>query len=201
MESLLDPNIAYLVLVAATFFVLIAIAVPGTGVPEILAVFSIVMAGYAIYHLYVNWWALCLLVASLVPFFFAVRGPKREVWLALSIVGLTAGSLFFFPAKDGMISVSPGLAAGTSALYALILWILARKVVQSAQGRPRHELSALIDQRGEAKTAIQQQGSAQVAGELWSAQSQESIPAGSPIRVIGREGFVLIVEKDRSREA
>ena len=40
MEFLLDPNIAYLLLVAGTFFVLMAIAVPGTGIPEILAFFS-----------------------------------------------------------------------------------------------------------------------------------------------------------------
>ena len=61
MEFLLDPNIAYLLLVAGTFFVLIAIAIPGTGIPEILAFFSIVLAGYAVYRLSFNWWALALL--------------------------------------------------------------------------------------------------------------------------------------------
>jgi len=35
----------------------------------------------------------------------------------------------------------------------------------------------------------------QVAGELWSARSEKPIAAGSPIRVVRRDGFVLIVEK------
>ena len=65
MDALLDPNIAYLVLVAATFFVLIALAVPGTGLPEVLAMFSLFMAGYAVYQLSFNWWALLLLLASI----------------------------------------------------------------------------------------------------------------------------------------
>jgi membrane protein implicated in regulation of membrane protease activity len=35
----------------------------------------------------------------------------------------------------------------------------------------------------------------QAAGELWTARSEKAIPAGTPVRVIGREGFVLVVEK------
>ncbi len=198
MEFLLDPNIAYLLLVAGTFFVLMAIAVPGTGIPEILAFFSIVFAGYAIYRLSFNWWALALLLLSVVPFFFAVRGPRREVWLALSILGLIAGSLFFFPSASGLISISPLVAIVTSVLYAGFLWISARKVTQISQTRPVHELSGLIGQNGEAKTSIQREGTAQVGGELWSARSEKPIAVGSVIRVVGREGFVLIVEKDGS---
>src|SRR5512140_593206 len=74
MEFLLDPNIAYFVLVVAILFVLIALAVPGTGVPEVLALSAMLLAGYAVYHLSVNWWALALLLLSLAPFYFSVRG-------------------------------------------------------------------------------------------------------------------------------
>jgi membrane-bound ClpP family serine protease len=35
-----------------------------------------------------------------------------------------------------------------------------------------------------------------VAGELWSAKSDKAIAAGSPVRVVRRDGFVLIVEKN-----
>jgi membrane-bound ClpP family serine protease len=201
MAGLLDPNVAYLIIVGATFFVLVALAVPGTGIPELAALFAITISAYAVYNLFVNWWALALVLASLVPFFFAVRGPRREVWLVLSIVGLTVGSLFFFPGQDTPVSVNPVLALATSVIYALVLWILARKIVQSAQRTPIHSLSTLTDQRGEAKTMIRDEGAAQVGGELWSARSDELIPAGSAIKVVGRDGFVLIVERDRSRDS
>ena len=45
MEFLLDPNIAYFVLIVAIAFVLIAIISPGTGVPEVLALFAMLAAG------------------------------------------------------------------------------------------------------------------------------------------------------------
>jgi membrane-bound serine protease (ClpP class) len=198
MEFLLDPNIAYLVLVVAILFLLIAIATPGTGIPEALGLLGIAAAGYAVYHLSVNWWALVVLVASIVPFYFSVRGPRREAWLALSILGLTFGSIFFFPAREGWISVNPMLAAVTSALFAALLWVSARKVVQILQTRPALELSTLIGECGETRTDVRDEGSVQVASELWSARSQKLILAGRPVTVVGRDGFVLIVEERAS---
>jgi membrane-bound serine protease (ClpP class) len=201
MEFLLDPNIAYFVLMVAILFVLIAIVSPGTGVPEVLALFSLALAGYAVYHLGINWWALGLLLLSLAPFYFAVRGPRRELWLALSILGLTAGSIFFFPAASGLISVNPALAAVTSILFAALMWVAARKVMQIAATRPTHELSSLIGEGGEARTDVKDAGSVQVASELWSARSEKLIPAGRAVRVVGRDGFVLIVEERSLHEA
>jgi membrane-bound serine protease (ClpP class) len=195
MDFLLDPNIAYLLLVAATFLALMAIAVPGTGIPEISALFCMVLAGYAVYHLSLNGWALALMLASVVPFIFSIRGPRRELWLALSIVGLTVGSVFFFPGGKGIISVNPVLAIVTSALYAAFLWIAVRKVLQVSQTTPVNDISTLIGERGETKTSVKAEGSVQVAGELWSARSENPIPVGSLIRVIGRDGFILIIEK------
>jgi membrane-bound ClpP family serine protease len=196
MQFLFDPNVAYLLLVAGMMLALLAMMTPGTGIVEILAVFSILLAGYAVYHLSFNWWALLILLVSLVPFIYSIRGPGRGKWLVISIVGLTAGSVFFFPATNGLTSVNPLIASVTTILYSAFLWVAVRKVVEAAQVRPVHELSALVGQSGEAKTAIKDDGSVQVAGELWSARSERALPPGSPVKVIGRDGFVLIVEKD-----
>jgi membrane-bound serine protease (ClpP class) len=195
MDFLLNPNIAYLVLVSAMLFTLVAIVTPGTGIAEILALFALLLAGYAVYNLAFNWWALVLLVLSGIPFLYAIRGPRRGLWLAVSIVGLTLGSIFFFPAEEGLISVDLPLAIVTTVAYSAFLWFSARKVLEISAVLPVHELSGLIGQRGEAKTAIAEEGSAQVAGELWSARSETPVPAGSAINVVGREGFVLIVEQ------
>ena len=201
MEFLLDPNIAYFVLVLAILFVLIALVIPGTGVPEVLALVSLLFAGYAVYHLSVNWWALGLLLLSTVIFYFAVRGPRRGLWLALSIVGFTSGSLFFFPAQNGWISLHPALAAVTSVLFASALWFSAGKVVQVFRSRPMLELTALIGECGETRTDVKEDGSVQVASELWSARSEKLIPAGRVVRVVGRDGFILIVEERPLHEA
>jgi membrane-bound serine protease (ClpP class) len=85
--------------------------------------------------------------------------------------------------------VASGLVAG-------FLWIAVSKSLQAAFTRPSHDLDALVGKVGEAKTKIHDEGSVQVGSELWSARSEKPIKAGSAVRIVKREGFVLIVEKN-----
>ena len=194
MDFLLDPNVAYLFLIGGVLLAMLALATPGTGLFEIGAFFSIALAGYAIYNLSFNWWALFLLLLGVVPFVYALQRPKREPFLVLSILLLIIGSVFMFPRTSGQ-GVNLAVAALTSILLAGFLWIAARKSVEATSARPSHDLGGLVGQVGEAKTKVHEEGSVQVAGELWSARSEKPIPTGSPVRVVQRDGFILVVEQ------
>ncbi|HEY9528009.1 MAG TPA: NfeD family protein [Anaerolineales bacterium] len=195
MDFLLDPNVAYLILLGGVLLAMMSLASPGTGLFEIGAFFCIALAGYAIYNLSFNWWALLLLGGSIVPFVYAIQKPKRELYLALSILLLIVGSVFMFPRTADQGIVNPIVAILASGLVAGFLWIAVRKSVEATSAKPTHDLAALLGQIGEARTTINDEGSVLVAGELWSARSENPIPAGSSIRVLRREGFILIVEK------
>jgi membrane-bound serine protease (ClpP class) len=196
MDFLLDPNIAYIILLGGVLLAMLSLASPGTGLLEIGAFFCIALAGYAIYNLSFNWWALLLLGLSIVPFVYALQKPKRELYLALSILLLIVGSVFMFPRTADQAIVNPIVAIIASGLVAGFLWVAVRKSVEATTTRPTHDLTTLVGQIGEARTKINDEGSVLVAGELWSARSEKPIPAGSSIRVIRREGFILIVEKN-----
>jgi membrane-bound serine protease (ClpP class) len=196
MDFLLDPNVAYLFVIGGVLLVMLAIATPGTGLMEIAALFCIVLAGYAAYNLSFNWWALLLLALSIVPFVYALQKPKRELYLALSILLLIAGSIFMFPRTANGSTVNPLVAILASIFVAGFLWLAVRKSMEAAGIKPSHDLDGLLGKIGEARTKIEDDGSVQIDGELWSARSEKIIPAGSSIRVLRREGFVLIVEKN-----
>jgi len=198
MDFLLEPNIAYLILLASVLLGFMVLVSPGTGLFEVGAFFSIVLAGYAVYNLSFIWWALALLVLSIVPFIYAIQKPKREIYLGLAILLIIVGSIFMFPRIEGKASVNPFVAITASALVAGFLWIAVRKSIEAASARPMHDLDGLVGQVGEARTAVYSEGSVQVGGELWSARSEKSIPAGSSIKVVRRDGFVVVVEKDES---
>ena len=196
MEILYNADIAYVLLVVGFVLALLAIVTPGTGIIEIGAFFLLVLAGIGITRIGFNLWALIILILAVIPFIYAIRKPKREWALALSIVGVIAGSLYLFPSSGLLPAVNPFVAILFSLAIAGFLWWAIRKVVAAHHARPLQDLQKVVGQVGEAKTRIQEEGSAQVAGELWSARSEKSIPAGSRVRVLRREGFVLIVEHD-----
>jgi len=52
----------------------------------------------------------------------------------------------------------------------------------------------LIGKEGETRTEVYLDGTVYVGGEEWTARSEDPIPAGMPVRVIGRDGLVVVVE-------
>jgi len=196
MDFLLEPNVAYLILLSGVLLGLMAIITPGTGLFEVGAFFCLALAGYAVYNLSFNWWALVILVLSIVPFIYAIQKPKRELYLGSSILLLVLGSMFLFAVDGWKPAVNPFVALVTSGLLSAFLWIVVRKTVQAASTRPVHDLETLAGLLGEARSKIHEEGSVYVAGEMWSARSDKAIPAGSSVRVVRREGFILVVEKN-----
>lgn len=196
MDFLLEPNVAYLILLGGVLFGLMAIVTPGTGLFEVGAFFCLALAGYAVYNLSFNWWALVILFLSIGPFIYAIQKPKRELYLGISIFLLVLGSVFLFATDGWKPAVNPFVALVTSGLLSTFLWIIVRKTVQAAGVRPVHDLETLVGSIGEAKSKIYAEGSVYVAGEMWSARSDQLIPSGSSIRVVRREGFILVVEKN-----
>jgi membrane-bound serine protease (ClpP class) len=198
MDFLLDPNVAYLILLGGFLLGMLSLATPGTGFFEVGALFCIALAGYAVYNLSFIWWALLILILSLAVFIYAIQKPKREMYLGVSILLLVFGSVFLFPGAEGSaIAVNPVVATLASSLVAGFLWIASRKSMEAAFSRPTHDLEALIGQVGEARTDVYEEGSVQVGRELWSAQSDTLIPAGSTVRVLRRNGFFVVVEQVR----
>jgi len=195
MDFFLLPNVAYVFLVMGIAFSIMAIFTPGTGFFEIGAIFGLILAGYAIYNIPFNWWAIGILVLGVFPFLIAVRRSQKMVYLVISIVAMIVGSVFLFPGdKWWQPAVNPFLATLVSLLLAGYFWVAVRKTLEAGLKRPAHDLEKLIGKIGEAKTDIYLEGTVQVESELWSAISQQPISKGSMVRIINRNGFTLEVE-------
>lgn len=197
MDFILDPNLAYLVLVVTTILAILALLSPGSGFIEVGAVIAAIFAAYSIYRLPLNGWALAILVIGGVLFLVAFFRKDRRWILGASILCIVVGSAFLFRTdRWWQPAVNPLLAALVSVISGGFFWVVGRKLLEASAAAPVHSLDRLIGAIGEAKTDIYQHGSVQVEGELWSATSQTPIPAGSLVRVVKREGFTLEVVKE-----
>jgi membrane-bound serine protease (ClpP class) len=195
MEILINPNIAYLLIVVGIVLVIMALFAPGTGIIELAAFFILLLAFWEISQLPINLWALGLLVLGVIPFILAVRKSQNMIYLVIALVAFIIGSIFLFKGDYWwQPGVNPILAIVTSVLAGGFIWIATTKVLESEKMRPKHDLAKLIGDIGEAKTDIFDEGSVQLESELWSARSSTPIPMGSQVRVVKRDGFILEVE-------
>jgi membrane-bound serine protease (ClpP class) len=194
INPLMDPNIAYLLLVVGMVLGILALFSPGTGLLEIGALFALVLAGIGAARLTINAWALLVLILGVVPFIFALRKSRRWIFLALSIAALIVGSVFLFVDAEGRPAVNFWLALVTSLVAIGLLWFIGIKGIEAIARRPDFDLDKLKELFGEAKTDIFREGTVYIGGEEWSAWSENEIPVGSRVRVVGREGLILQVE-------
>jgi len=104
------------------------------------------------------------------------------------------GSVFLFRTETGSPAINPVLATLMSAITVVMLWVIGRKGIEALALQPSQDLSDLIGQTGVARNDIRNSGAIYVGGEEWSARSEKLIKEGTPARVIGREGLVLLVE-------
>lgn len=201
MEILVDPNVAYLLVVVGVVVAIMALFAPGTGVLEIGALFLLFLAGWEISQQPINLWALVVLILGVIPFILAVRKSRNLIFLAIALVAFVIGSAYLFRGAEWwQPGVNPILAIIASAIASGYLWIATTKVLETEKLKPKHDLAKLINEVGEARTDIYNEGSVQIESELWSARSEVPISEGSKVRVVKRDGFILVVEPFATKE-
>jgi len=209
MEWLQSANVIYLLMAGGLALGVLALAAPGTGVFEVIAIMILGLAGWLtiVSGLPINLWPLGALLMGAVLFVMAVRRPRQIGILILSILALVTGSAYLFAGETWWRpGVNPALAATVSVLMAGFFWLAARKAIEAEMRQPTHDLSSLIGKNGEARTLIAAEGTVYVEGELWTArrglmENSTPISIGSPVRIVGRDGLILIVEPVESAPA
>ncbi|MGD2057540.1 MAG: NfeD family protein [Anaerolineales bacterium] len=194
LESALFPNLLYLLLVSGIWLAALALLSPGTGVLELLAFIALVGAGLGTLVLPLNSWALVVLGIGVVFYVLSLRLEKFEIWLVLSALALGIGSAFLFRTTAPGPAVNPLLALAVSLLTLGYFWLAVRSSLQAQRERPSIDPSNVLGEIGEVRTDLDPTGSIYVAGELWTARADGNIKTGEKVRVIDREGLLLIVE-------
>jgi membrane-bound serine protease (ClpP class) len=192
-QTLTNPNIVYLLLIAGIWAVALAITTPGTGLPEAAAVVMLSLALLGLSRLPVNFVGLSLIFLSLVLYVLELKATSHGAFLMAGIITLAGGSLFLFRADERAISVSLGLVAATVIGTAGFFTFALRKALEVRRRPPVQNPDAVIGALGEAKTDILKEGTVQVGSELWTAQADELIPAGTKVQIVQRLGLRLKV--------
>lgn len=193
MSFLFDPNVAFLLIVVSFVLTVLALFTPGTGLLEVGALFAIALSAYALYNLTINWWALVIIVVSIVPFFLAIRRNKQWFWLVPAVLLLGVGSVFLFKNTALQQNINPFFAIFTDLVAMGLLWIIGRRTIDALKMKPSQDLKRLVGEIGEARSDIKSSGTVYVGGEEWTARSDTLIRSGTEVKVVDREGLVLIV--------
>jgi membrane-bound serine protease (ClpP class) len=195
LKVLSDPNIALILLSLGTIGIYFELSNPGAFFPGIFGAIALVLALFSLGTLPINYAGLALLVFGL-----ALMGA--EIWVASGgVLGIGGGIAFVIGAllliddsRAPFLEISRPLIFGiTLALVAFVLFAL--RAVMRTRRRPAYIGGG--DMVGRDGT-VRGTSSVFVDGELWRARPaapETTLRPGDRVRIIGREGLDLIVDR------
>ena len=190
-----DPTIAYLLLLAGIYGLVLEAFHPGGLLPGVAGAVCLLVGLYALQMLPVNYAGLALMVLGVGLLVAEAFTPAYGTLGIGGTVAFVFGSIMLLntdvPGYSINLGVIGGIAAGAFGLLALIVWL----VMRSRRARVVSGSQQILDARGEMLDAISTGGLAQARflGERWQVRSELALPAGARVRVLRRDGLTLWV--------
>lgn len=194
LSSLMDPNIAFLLLALGALALYAEFNHPGAVVPGVVGVISIVLALFALNFLPTRFASLALLLVAFALFALEAKFASHGVLAAGGIVCMVIGALFLVDGPIPQMRVNIVTAVAVSLPIGIIAVFLTTLVLRARRGRVSTGSEGMIGEIGIARTPLGPEGKVFVHGELWNAVAANAIPEGARVRVAGVNGLHLLVE-------
>ena len=199
VRSLLHvPDIVFALLSIGSLGILLEIYNPGSLIPGVVGAICLILAGYGLSVLPVNYAGVALIGLAVVLLVMELKVPSFGVLTAGGVVSLVLGGLMLFDSPDQALRVSRGAIVAVAAISLIVAIGLASLVARAYRHRVTTGREGLLEERGTARSSIAPRGKVTVRGEIWNAVADEPVEAGEPVEVLGVDGMTLRVRPVRT---
>ncbi len=198
LSAVAHPNVAYILLGLGTLGLTIELWSPGAVLPGIAGGLCLLLAFFALQVLPINYAGLLLILFGLLLFVLEIKVTSFGLLTAGGILSLLFGSMILVDSSVPELQLSLGVVIPVVLGLSAIAIFLVRLSVAAQRRRAVTGVAGMIDEIGEALSAIEPGGTGRVAthGEIWRATATEAIAAGDRIRVVNVDGLTLTVQKE-----
>ncbi len=199
LQTISDPNIAYILLTLATIGLIVEISSPGLIFPGVAGGISLCLAFYSLGVLNAYWGGIALILLAMGLFITEYFTHSYGLLTAGGVASLVMGSLILFSHSPG-IEVNRGLIAGVTAGITAFAVFVIGAIIRGQRRRKVTGAEGMIGTIAIAKTALDPTGTVLAEGELWTAASEgDRVAAGEEVIINKVEGLKLWVAK-KSKE-
>lgn len=198
LNTISDPNIAYLMLMLGFFGVLFELFNPGAILPGIVGVIALVLAFYAMRTLPINYAGLALVIFGVLLLLLEMFIVSHGLLAIGGIVSLFLGSMMLIKVSSPLevAAISKLLIVITTALMGLLISFVVGAGLKAQKRKAVTGLEAMTGLTGIALEALEPNGQVNVKGEIWNALSVGGpIKKGEFVKINEIKKLVLYVEK------
>lgn len=199
LQLLTNPNILFLLLTIGVQAIFIELSNPGGWVAGFIGAVCLILAVYGLGVLPVNWFGILFLVTAFILFILEVKAPVHGALTTAGIISFIVGSLVLFNSIEtpGFPQVSVPLVIITGIVLGIGIFVVLRFALRALKTPVKTGMESLIGLKGYVITPLDPNGIIQLAGEEWSAITEDFgiLPIGTPVQVINKQGISLIVKQ------
>jgi membrane-bound serine protease (ClpP class) len=194
-----NPNVAYLLLLAGFYGLILEFANPGIAAPGVIGAISLLLALYALQTLPTNYAGLALILFGIALMIGEALAPSFGSLGIGGIIAFIIGSVILIDTDVSGYRLSWALVGSFAVISAVYFGVLITLVAKARQrpivSGPEH----MIGDSAEVVDWGKDSGRVRVQGEIWKARATEPLSPGRRVRVERIDGLTLVVQADASR--
>lgn len=189
LDVLINPNIAYLLMMIGFYGLLFEVTHPGVWFPGVAGLICLILAFYAFQTLPTNYAGFALIFVALALFVAEAFVPSFGLLSLVGVTSLLLGSLFLIDSAADFMQISLGVMLPVIAATAFLFLFLVGLALKAKRQRSPVGPEGLIGQLVE----VQEGNKVLVMGEIWDIDSDRPVPVGTKVKVAGIKGMKLKV--------
>jgi len=195
LNTLADPNIAYLLMMAGLLGLYMEFSHPGVIFPGVAGAICLLLALASFQLLPLNYAGLALIALGIALLVAEAFLPSFGVLGIGGIISLGLGSLLLFDTENSDLAVDRSIVFTVVATVGAIMLALSYLVFKSQKLTPTMGMDGLIGEIGDVRGKLGPVGKIFVHGEYWNAEADTEIDVGERVEVIGYQGMRLKVRR------
>jgi membrane-bound serine protease (ClpP class) len=193
LMPLIDPNVAFVLLILGILGVYVEFSQPGLIVPGVAGGILVILALMALTLLPINWAGAALILLGLALFVLEAKIASHGVLGIGGALSMVLGALILVDTGVPELRIRLATALAVTLPFALITIFLLQLVLKARALKVATGAPGMIDEIGIAKTDLDPDGQVFVHGEWWNARATAPVARGGTVKVLGVKGLKLEV--------
>jgi membrane-bound serine protease (ClpP class) len=203
LQVLVDPTIAYLLLIGGLAGLAIELFSPGAFAPGVLGGLAFVLGLIGSSYLPVTAAGVILILLAVAFFAVELKLGGHGILGVAGVIALIVGGLMLFDTGSSAFEVSVPVALAAGAVLGSLVLFAVSKAVAARRGPVRTGYQELLGDVGTVRAPVDPVGQVFVDGALWRARAAngERLERGERVRVETVQGLTLTVRPDNGESS
>lgn len=204
LMPLIDPNLAFVLLILGALGVYLEFTHPGLILPGVAGGILVILALMALTLLPIRFAGAALLILGVILFVLEAKIASHGILGVGGSIAMVLGALILIDTSVPELKIRLSTAVAVTLPFALITIFLLQLVIRARSLKVTTGAAGMLDEIGLSKTELAPEGAVFVHGEWWNAVSSVRVPPGTKVKVVAVEGLKLRVvpaEQNAGKEA